>query len=97
MTASICCRMSAGETSSNEVTPCVFCAVIAVMALVPYTPCAANVLRSAWIPAPAPESLPAIVRAVRMLPSADQTPESRRNSGGGEQFGQVGKDERIHT
>ena len=30
----------------------------------PYTPCAANVLRSAWMPAPAPESLPAIVSAI---------------------------------
>src|SRR3970282_697414 len=36
------------------------------MAHVPYTPWAANVLRSAWMPAPAPESLPAIVSAVRM-------------------------------
>ena len=41
-----------------------FWAVIAVTALVPYTPWAANVLRSAWMPAPPPESLPAIVSAV---------------------------------
>jgi hypothetical protein len=36
---------------------------MAVMAHTPYTPCAAKVLRSAWMPAPAPESLPAMVRA----------------------------------
>ena len=36
---------------------------MAVMALVPYTPSAANVFRSAWMPAPPPESLPAIVSA----------------------------------
>ena len=47
-------------------TPSVFCAVIAVTADTPYTPSAANVLRSAWMPAPAMESLPAMVSAVRM-------------------------------
>ena len=41
----------------------VFCAVRAVMAEVPYTENAANVFRSAWIPAPPPESDPAIVSA----------------------------------
>ena len=41
----------------------VFCAVSAVMALVPKTPSAAKVLRSAWMPAPPPESEPAMVRA----------------------------------
>ena len=40
--------------------------VTAVMAVRPYTPWAEKVLRSAWMPAPAPESLPAIVSAVRM-------------------------------
>ena len=34
------------------------------MAEVPYTPCAAKVFRSAWIPAPPPESEPAIVRTL---------------------------------
>ena len=33
---------------------------------VPKTPCAANVFRSAWMPAPPLESLPAIVSAVRI-------------------------------
>src|SRR5262249_37180290 len=44
-------------------TPAVFCAVSAVTTLVPKTWCMANVLRSAWIPAPPPESEPAMVSA----------------------------------
>src|SRR5438552_3407215 len=44
-------------------TPSVFCAVRAVMALVPYTPSAANVFKSACTPAPPPESDPAMVSA----------------------------------
>ncbi len=52
------------ETISMPRTPVVFWAVMAVMALVPKTPSAAKVLRSAWMPAPPPESLPAIVSAV---------------------------------
>ena len=43
--------------------PSVFCAVMAVMADAPKTPNAVNVFRSAWMPAPPPESLPAIVSA----------------------------------
>ena len=39
----------------------VFCAVTAVIAVEQYTPRAAQALRSAWIPAPAPESEPATV------------------------------------
>src|SRR6266536_5504215 len=50
-------------TSCTARTPSVFCAVIAVIALAPYTPSAWNVLRSACMPAPPPESEPAIVRA----------------------------------
>lgn len=42
-------------------TPCVFCTVTAVTALAPNTPRAAKVFRSAWMPAPPPESEPAIV------------------------------------
>ena len=52
----------AGETVSIAVTATVFCAVIAVIADVPCTPAAANAFRSAWMPAPPPESEPAIVR-----------------------------------
>src|SRR5690349_718198 len=37
---------------------------MAVMTLQPYTPSAANVLRSAWMPAPPPESEPAMVSAL---------------------------------
>ncbi len=51
-----------GETDSTAVTPTVFCAVIAVIAVIPCTPTFANTFRSAWIPAPPPESEPAIER-----------------------------------
>ena len=62
-TASICARMRSVGSSRIWVTSTVFCAVIAVMAEVPCTPSAANVFRSAWMPAPPPESDPAMVRA----------------------------------
>src|SRR6478752_5221599 len=42
------------------VTPTVLCAVSAVIAVIPCTPQRANAFRSAWIPAPPPESEPAI-------------------------------------
>ena len=45
-------------------TPTVFWAVIAVIAVIPWTPQRANAFRSAWIPAPPPESEPAIERTV---------------------------------
>jgi hypothetical protein len=45
--ASICATTNSGGTTWTPVTPIVFCAVSAVIALVPYTPWAANVLRSA--------------------------------------------------
>ena len=41
----------------------VFCAVMAVIAVAPYTPRAENVLRSACMPAPPEESEPAMVSA----------------------------------
>ena len=41
-------------------TPTVFCAVSAVIAVIPCTPQRANAFRSAWMPAPPPESEPAI-------------------------------------
>ncbi len=63
-TASICAPTNSAGTRCTPVTPRVFCAVRAVTAEVPYTPWAAKVLRSAWMPAPPPESEPAIVRAV---------------------------------
>src|SRR5438046_7615814 len=48
-------------------TPLVFCAVRAVMAEAPYTPSAANVFRSAWMPAPPEESEPAMVSAIGVV------------------------------
>ena len=56
-TESICGRRSSGGTQ-DALHARVFCAVRAVMAHVPNTPCAAKVFRSAWIPAPPPESDP---------------------------------------
>ncbi len=50
----------AGETVSIASTPTVFWAVIAVIAVIPCTPQRANAFKSAWMPAPAPESEPAI-------------------------------------
>ena len=63
-TASTCDSITDVGSSSTSVTSSVFCAVIAVTTEVPYTPSAAKVLRSAWMPAPAPESEPAIVIAL---------------------------------
>jgi hypothetical protein len=63
-TASSCARTNAGGTSCTAVTPTVFCAVSATIADVPWTPAAAKAFRSAWMPAPPPESDPAIVNAL---------------------------------
>ena len=62
-TARTCARIVAGGTGWISLTPSVFCAVTAVIALVPCTPQRANAFRSAWMPAPPPESDPAIVSA----------------------------------
>src|SRR6266702_5112155 len=64
-TARICWRISPTGRGKIESTDRVFCAVTHVITDVPCTPTDANDLRSAWIPAPPPESLPAIVSAVR--------------------------------
>src|SRR4051794_26304758 len=53
-----------GETNSTFSTARVFWAVIAVIAVIPCTPTRANAFRSAWMPAPPPESEPAIERTV---------------------------------
>src|SRR5215471_14577153 len=55
-------------TCVTSSTPTVFCAVIAVIAHIPCTPQRANAFRSASIPAPPPESDPAIVSAVTVRP-----------------------------
>src|SRR5215218_9245096 len=51
-------------TVSTEITSWVFWAVSATIAEVPCTPAAANAFRSAWIPAPPPESDVAMVSAL---------------------------------
>src|SRR5256885_12094227 len=57
---------SAGNACQAR-TSTVFCAVTAVTTLVPNTPNWGNVFRSAWMPAPPPESEPAMVRATFTL------------------------------
>src|ERR671911_352427 len=49
-----------GGTLWIDSTPTVLWAVSAVIAVIPCTPQRANAFRSAWIPAPPPESEPAI-------------------------------------
>jgi hypothetical protein len=63
-TASIWAATDSAGMTSTRVTPSVFWAVSAVIALVPWTQWNANVRRSAWMPAPPPLSEPAIVSAV---------------------------------
>src|SRR5262249_26457787 len=60
-TTSICCRMKSGAIGKTPNTPSVFCAVNAVTAVIAKPPSIVTVLMSAWIPAPPPESQPAII------------------------------------
>ena len=53
-------------TMDTPRTPFGFCAVMAVITVVPQMPRAVKVFRSAWTPAPPPESEPAIVQAAGM-------------------------------
>src|SRR6266545_434897 len=76
-TARICAPTTSAGTSETPVTPLVFCTVIEVMALIPHTPSTANVLRSAWIPAPPPESDPAMVSARGTWSITEVVPASR--------------------
>src|SRR5918994_1858213 len=62
--------MNCRGSVSTETTSWVFCAVRATIAEVPWTPQRANAFRSAWIPAPPPESEVAIVIAVGTRDSA---------------------------
>ena len=62
-TVVICWSTNAVGRGWTPVTAAVFWAVTVVMAVVARTPRAAIVFRSAWMPAPAPESEPAMVRA----------------------------------
>ena len=59
-----CSATKGGGRFSTAWTPREFCAVTAVITDMPYTRNAENVLRSAWIPAPPPESEPAMVSAL---------------------------------
>ena len=74
-TASSCARTNHAGTSCTAATSRVFCAVRATIADIPWTPAAANAFRSAWIPAPPPESEPAIVmqRGIKRTPFAGIT------------------------
>ena len=56
---------------------------IAVIAVVPCTPARANAVRSAWIPAPPPESEPAIERQTGMRRGRDTAAKDRTASAGG--------------
>ena len=64
--AASCAATMSSETVSTALTPRVFCAVRATMTEVPNTPNWWKVLRSAWMPAPPPESDPAIVSTIFM-------------------------------
>ena len=63
-TASICSATNSGGRLWTPVTPTEFCAVTAVSTDMPNVRNAENVFRSAWMPAPPPESDPAIVSAL---------------------------------
>src|SRR3990170_3638531 len=63
-TARSCARTSSTGSGKIELTVRVFWAVTHVITDHPWTPTAAKLLRSAWMPAPPPLSLPAIVRAL---------------------------------
>ena len=54
-------RTASTGSSQQPCTPSEFCAVTAVSTLMPCTPSASIVFRSAWMPAPPPESEPATV------------------------------------
>ncbi len=60
-------RMNSGGASWIARTSVVFWAVSATTALIPWQPSRANAFRSAWMPAPPPESDVAIVRHLGML------------------------------
>src|SRR5690554_8063020 len=90
--------VSAGMAWKPE-TPIVFWTVTAVIADVPKTPNAWNVLRSAWIPAPPPLSLPAMVRAMGSIDllrfcwvGAEGIIERRRRREGRSEERRVGKE-----
>ena len=66
-TASIWSQITLGEMSSMEITRSVFSATTETITLIPYTPWAAKVFKSAWMPAPPLQSEPAMVNACFMV------------------------------
>ena len=60
----ICFEISRGLIGTIELTPVVFCEVIAVIAVIAYEPRAVTVLISAWMPAPPEESEPATINTL---------------------------------
>ncbi len=70
-------RTASTGSSQAPCTPSEFCAVTAVSTLMPWVPRASIVLRSAWMPAPPPESEPATVRTFgRSVPRSPLMPRS---------------------
>ena len=67
-TASSCFFTNSPLIGIIPLIPTVFCAVRAVITLIPYIPWASIVFRSAWIPAPPLQSLPAIVKIFFIAP-----------------------------
>jgi hydroxymethylpyrimidine/phosphomethylpyrimidine kinase len=60
-TQRICRRRKSGGTGCTPCTPSVFCAVSAVIAVIAKPASAVTALISAWMPAPPPESEPAMI------------------------------------
>ena len=87
-TARTWAMMISGGIGWMAVTPMVFCAVIAVIAVMPWTPHAANALRSAWMPAPAPESDPAIDSTLGSTITSVPRPDATELSVAYERFSQ---------
>src|SRR3954449_4867264 len=79
-TTSICWRMKAGGIGNTPNTPSVFCAVSAVTAVIAKPSSIVTVLMSAWMPAPPPESEPAMISTrpfIRILWASFSRPHRR--------------------
>jgi hypothetical protein len=79
-TALTCPTIASSGIGVTPSTATVFCQVTAVIAVIPCTPQRANAFRSAWMPAPPPESEPAIesTRGMRWLDMGDVQHRRRR-------------------
>src|ERR1700732_4289611 len=76
--------MKSGAIGSTPNTPSVFCAVSAVTAVIAKASSIVTVLMSAWMPAPPPESDPAMIRTRPFIGTI------RASSRPGELFRRVG-------